>query len=189
MAVTAEFVSVVLDNITTKSIFYRNIRLPDDASIVFIECGRNATDKPPANHRHFTCNTPAELLGLMTETLEGTLKEARDCVINTVLIDNLSAFYWEQKMLPRAEFYAWYRRVKELLEAIVAKYQCNVVLTMWDKNYERGFNARAVDSHEAPVPKKLDDVTFTPADVFTGSVFALRGGQQLRFAEGAWHRQ
>ncbi|KAM9913204.1 hypothetical protein OXX69_001844 [Metschnikowia pulcherrima] len=135
---------------------------------------------------HFIhCGNPDGLISALKDMLDTTDLILGQCVLNTIIIENLSAYYWDLKCHPRQGAVKWYSDLLQLCHVLKERYMCNVVVTMWDKNFERGFNSRAVSDLE---PRRLDDLTYTPMEFFQNAdyVLAARAGGNLQYTAGQW---
>lgn len=192
-----EYVVVLFENVSLKLNFYKALKqvnpgkfspLASNILVVIIECGR-----PTIKHAvsgicstlFLNCQTPKELLLIIRGVAENTHPEIGNCVLNTVIIENLSAFYWENKLLLWSSARQWYTEINRILQQIMAKYGCNVVSTMWDKNYEQGFNLRREPNMLAV---RLSDLTTIPSEFFenSGHVYASQTSRSLRYTDAGW---
>lgn len=92
--------------------------------------------------------------------------------INTVIVDNISVYYWDLKLMNhdanngRLLGYAnetsgtgYYTKLWRVLHQIQAKYKCNIVTSSWNNTYEKGYKYTGPTGSE---PTTLDSVTFLP---------------------------
>lgn len=186
---------VLFENISLKINFYKALKQVNPetfsgnlALMLIIECGR-ATIKNAVLGQSGTlfmnCQTPEELGSILRNIIRNPNGEIGNCKVNTVIIENISAFYWETKLWSRVKAGQWYTEINRLIRLLMAKYGCNVLTTMWDRNYEFGFSLR-------PIPDmavvKLDDLTCVPGEFFEGPmyIYASQSTRSLRCKDGQW---
>ncbi|GEQ70904.1 hypothetical protein JCM33374_g4584 [Metschnikowia sp. JCM 33374] len=187
---------LLFENIKQKLVFYRKLkhanpdqmRICPTPSILVIECG-------PSSLKHalvgfeaplfVNCGTPEELISVIKGIPENKTPSIGSCKLNTVVIENLSAFYWDKQRVPRGSAVQWYVEIGHWCGVLQQKYGCNVVVTMWDKNFERGFNSRPVNELH---PRKLDDLSYTPAELFAvaSCILAFRADGNLQYVDSQW---
>lgn len=90
------------------------------------------------------------LFGQLKQLLDGRLFETQ--VMSTLVVDMISSFFWEaeaisphnymeaglDKFLPRPRIYA---ELCTLLGRIRDAYKCNIIVTSFDSQFERGYNS------------------------------------------------
>lgn len=132
------------------------------------------------------CDSPTLLLLELQAIPRDQSATVNSRYMNTMVIENISAFYWQLKCLRTAARALWYNQLNQILRTIRDKYKCNVLVTGWDSDYERGFNVKSSRSEE---PKKLHDVTFMPQDLYRTAerVVAYQKRGDLVF-DGEWRR-
>lgn len=154
---------------------------------IVLECGRRtlADHLQASNCLFITCPTPEDLLSTIHTIMENERRDMGNCTLNTVVIENLLAFFWDKRRLPRHVANRWYGELAARARDLADKYSCNVIFTMWDKNFDRGYNSKFVLE---PSPSRLDDMTYIPADLFASvpHVFALRASDSLRYIGSQW---
>lgn len=146
----------------TKRALYGAIK---PGGFIVVECG--TADVPKflklSSSFHICCATPADLLRTLDNVYEGTIPEIQEISLNTVFLDNISAFFWELKASGRYR-YDFYRDLNQVVHKIRDLYKCNVVMTAWDSDFDRGFShAGKLVASEAEYP------SFMPQDVFSGA--------------------
>lgn len=162
---------VLLPDMATKKALYSAIK---PAGFIVVECGTVDVPKFLALSSSFhTCSTtPADLLQMLDNVYEGTMPEIQEISLNTVFLDNISAFYWELKASGRYR-YDFYRDLNLVLHKIRDLYKCNVVMTAWDSDFDRGF------SHSGRlVVSEADYPSFMPQDVFSGARVIVWGRKE-----------
>ena len=70
--------------------------------------------------------------------------------IHTLVIDNLSVFYWELKLLLFQDQVSKYRQLGNLIHIIHKRYNCSIITTSWDSMFELGYQY----NHKS-VPERL----------------------------------
>lgn len=92
--------------------------------------------------------------------------------LNTVIVDNLSVYYWDLKLLnsdpknheqlgyaSKASGLEYYTKFISVLKEIQAKFKCNIVISSWNNTFEKGHNYSGATDCEAT---GLDSITFLP---------------------------
>lgn len=152
---------LLFEDVKCKLDFYGAfLNQPHNQNVVIFECG--APQLPHSGNLKLPCKTPSDLMSLLEGIPTSKDPQIIDRVIDTLIVENLSAFYWELRSRPRIAEIRWYAELVQALEQLRHFYKINVVVTMWDKNFERGFNSR-------PVPLAgalLLDVSYTPGALF-----------------------
>ncbi|OBA21393.1 hypothetical protein METBIDRAFT_11914 [Metschnikowia bicuspidata var. bicuspidata NRRL YB-4993] len=186
---------VLFENVRLKLEFYHALRLVNPntfqgerARVLIIECGQGALQQGAPGLPGallVNCQTPEALLLVLRNIPTTNDPRIGACVLNTVIIENLSAFYWAKRSVTKALASKWYMDLNARARVLMETYQCNVLVTMWDKNYERGFNARPA---QEPAPLRLVDLTYTPAEFFEmpAYVFASRAPGSLQYIGTQW---
>lgn len=208
VALEGDFAIVFVDNIQTKRRLYYDLinqfmQIGQDKSllgveiaefkgsetldVVILECGLPTLDKftklNPCFHV-IQCIDPDLLLETIQLVLESSLDNRGDCRLNTLIVENLSAFYWKKRCEERLARAQWYKAVNEKLLNLKSKYACNIVITMWDIEFERGFKSKP--SNDNPVLTK--SLSYTPNEVFLGCLYIVsyRNGDVFQYLDGAW---
>lgn len=109
---------------------------------------------------------------LTVGTKEDTKHPLYNKIINTVIVDNLSVYYWDLKLLNndpkyheqlgyaiKASGLEYYTKLISALQEIQSKYKCNIITSSWDNSFEKGHNFSGATDCEAT---DLDSVTFLP---------------------------
>lgn len=172
---------VLFQNITLKRSFYENLRQKEGSIIVF-DCGAGFMDTIELNKLYvIRVLSFDELLVQLKGIMADEIKEISDMRMNTLVIENLSCFYWTLRSSKQRVLL--YGKLRDLVGQLKDWYNCNVVVTSWDSEYERGYNFKK--SNESP--SKLQDLTFVPPEFFTtfDHVFAL-GKQNYKYQD-SWH--
>lgn len=153
-------------------------------NVVLVECGV-PTIKSIATFSGYivSCSSPSELI----EILHGIPNDKDDEIsrrhLNTLVVENLSAFFWKLACLPSQEKFSWYRTLNSELALLRKKYGCNVLLTGWDVEFDRGFNSRTI----VKAPVVLEDLTYFPAELFHGATRIIHYGEEcLEFRDRKW---
>lgn len=95
-------------------------------------------------------NSFSNLLEKLQLLLDGYLY--RDFVLNTLVIDNISVFYWDLKILNASNYKSLnfnhympasnqYALLSRLIDDIKSKYNCNVIVTSYDISFQKGYNS------------------------------------------------
>lgn len=161
---------ILFHNLRYKTQFYE--RLAQGASdLVIFECGSSILTPIP-DALLLNCKDISLLLNQLQSIPDNRHEAVGPRHLNTLIVDNVSAFYWDLKCLKRAERLEWYVQLSKILKAIELKYACNVIVTAWDSDFEKGFNYRKVE-REA---QKLEDCTFLPHEFLQGMDYVFHQG-------------
>lgn len=92
--------------------------------------------------------------------------------IHTLIIDNLSVYYWELKLLLFQDQVSKYQQLGDLLHIIHKRYNCGVITTSWDSMFELGYQY----NHKS-VPEQL---TLIPTGFFKHFTYVVHyeGGKK-----------
>lgn len=163
----------LFQNIQCKTQFYNDFREAKNESVVILQCGPPSIDDT-GNALLIECTIDLLHETMRAMTSHHTLVGPRH--LNTLVIDNISAFYWDLRCAKSSERAQWYDELKILLRVIKEKYKCNVLVTGWDNDYEKGFNYLGRDFE----PQKLDDLTYLPSNIIADMdyVFLHRVGKR-----------
>lgn len=156
-------------------------------NVVLIECGV-PTIRSIASFSGYivACLSPSELLDILRGIPNDNDEEISNRHLNTLVVENISAFFWNLASLPSQEKFSWYRTLNNELALLRKKYRCNVLVTGWDVDFDRGFNARPVVGKTAAV---LDDLTYLPAELFKGATRILHYGEEcLELRDKKWSK-
>lgn len=106
--------------------------------------------------------------------------------LNTIVIESISSFYWDLRCEKSSDRVLWYKQINQILTTIKDTYKCNILVTGWDNDYERGFNNKGSKSRQF---YNLDDVSFMPKELFRGAkfIFAYQTGRSLVY-ETLWRQ-
>lgn len=97
-----------------------------------------------------------ELMGY----LDSLCTSDRDILINGVVIDDISRFYWEFKS--RNQLYK-YNQLVNKLASMKKKYRYNFLIFSWNVNYDNGFNNNWKQSDKSYIPinyHHLDNILY-----------------------------
>lgn len=131
-----------------------------------------------------SCLHHMHLIKILQEIPEDAYDDVSSRHLNTLIIENISAFFWNVSILPSQEKFAWYRKVNALLLRLKNMYGCNVIVTGWDIQYDRGFNSRKILEAN---PKSLNDLTYLPLELFQGSTLIIHYLEEsLQFVNDEW---
>ncbi|CUM63982.1 uncharacterized protein PRCAT00001570001 [Priceomyces carsonii] len=99
--------------------------------------------------------------------LQSLLTEYLDYELRNLVIDNISVFYWELKVLHLMSYKSIgyrsdssnqsYKRFLDLLEQLKEKFKCNIVITSWDVTFDKGYNYKG---KEDIVPKDISSLSY-----------------------------
>ena len=186
MKLRSSFCILLFEDIKLKKDFYLRL-LPRATDLVVFECGRSipiSTANVP-NALIIKCASHGDLLKNLHDILEDRSLLLNDHFMNTLVIENLSSFYWTLRCKKVADRIHWYEQLHRVLLTIRDEYKCNILVTAWDNNYERGFNVRERWSGQ---PQKLDDLTYMPLTLYqrVEHVFAFQKGRSFMFKENRW---
>lgn len=113
------------------------------------------------------------LQGILTVGTDGDTEHAlHNKTINTVIVDNLSVYYWDLKLLnsdpkyheqlgytTKTSGHEYYIKLISILQEIRMKYKCNIITSSWNNSFEKGHNYSGATDCEVT---DLDSVTFLP---------------------------
>lgn len=156
--------------------------------IIILECGPRTLRRMinlPLNCKTLICASPEDLVKTIRMVMEEPAADLGGCRLNTFVVENLSAFYWDKRCGDKQSCIKWYRDVNELLATIKKRFKCNVVVTMWDLDFERGFKSR-----HSRVNASNRTLSYTPNELFSGSSYSLsyKDDDVYQYLEGLWHR-
>lgn len=114
--------------------------------------------------------------------LEGQNSEASDCVLNTLVIENISSFYWELR--ESKQRIASYGRLADTLDLFKRRYACNIIVTAWDSDFEKGYNYK----RRRETPKVFQDLSFIPKEFFKYSNHIYAIGQKNYKFNDQWQQ-
>lgn len=157
----------------------------DGHNVVLVECGV-PTIKSIASFSGYIvpCSSPSDLLDILRGIPNDKDEEISNRHLNTLVVENISAFFWNLASLTSHEKFLWYRTLNNELALLRKKYGCNVLVTGWDVDFDRGFNARSVVGKTAVV---LDDLTYLPGELFQGAARIIHYGEEcLELKDKKW---
>lgn len=182
------FYVVLFAEIQLKRKFYSRF-LAKASDLVIIECSKSLpVDKTSIQDCLVVqCGSHDLLLQELQAIPQDENPRVNSQYMNTMVIENLSAFYWDLKCLKPRERNVWYSQLNLIIHTIRRKYKCNIIVTGWDNDYERGFNNKSSRPGE---PYGLSDLTFLPLDFYRGveRVLAYQTGGSLVFEGNLWRR-
>ncbi|KAF3990229.1 hypothetical protein FT663_03273 [Candidozyma haemuli var. vulneris] len=177
-----ESVVLLFQRLSYKRAFYQKLGQTKGSIIVF-DCGAGFMDTIRLEDSYSVRVSDfndliSQLKGIMTDQD----KEISDREMNTLIIENLSDFYWTLRSSPQRV--SSYLRLRDLTAQLKERYQCNIIVTSWDSDFEKGYNLK----HSNDDPKKLSDLTFIPPDFYTkfDHIYAI-GRQNYKYEE-KWQR-
>lgn len=174
---------MLFENIACKLAFFELLAQESD-SLIVVDCGSGSSQRLGLNNALIIqANGYESVLKSLEDILGNRNEEANKCVLNTLIIENISAFYWELRESKRRHWL--YSKLAEVLRSFQQTYKCNVVVTSWDNDFEKGYNYKPMEKE----PRVLQDLTFIPGELVLSAdrVFAI-GKQVLEF-HGTWHGQ
>lgn len=152
--------------------------LSGDGAVYIFDCGfdgfRSLSDKCIINSDFATMDQLLESLQhILAIGTDGDITHPLyNKTVNTVIVDNLSVYYWDLKLLnsdpknhvqlgyaSKASGLEYYNKLISVLQEIQAKFKCNIVTSSWNNTYEKGHNYSATTDCGAT---GLDSVTFLP---------------------------
>lgn len=169
---------VLFQNISLKKAFYDRLSEYDGSLIIF-DCGAGFMDTIELPESYILRIADFDDLLLQLERLmRDPIEEIGKRHLNTLIVENISTFYWKLRSLKQRS--QQYCKLRDLLAKIKDWYQCNVVVTSWDSEFEKGYNLK----HENENPESLLDLTFVPTDFYAkfDHIFAV-GRQNYRFKD------
>lgn len=154
--------------------------------MIIIECGSSTLHRMmnlPHNCKFLNCTNPDSLFKLIKMIMEEPIHEISGSRLNTIVIENLSSFYWEKRSKDIQTSAKWYKELNELLTLSKDYFKCNVVVTMWDLDFERGFKLR-----QSKVAASNRTLSFTPDELFLGASYSLSYQEDivLQYLDGSW---
>jgi len=173
---------ILFDELQHKQKFFQRY---NGDSIIIIECGVPTIKSiAPFSGYIVTCRSPDELMDILRGIPNDQDEEISKRHLNTLVVENISAFYWNLATLSSQEKFSWYKGLNNELAQIRKRYGCNVLVTGWDIDFDRGFNARRV-IEKAPVA--LQDLTYLPGELFLGATRIIHYGETtLHFRDKKW---
>lgn len=164
-----------------------NSKGPEILDVIILECGLKSICKLTNLHtgtHMFQCDDSMRVLEYLQQIIDCSLDKIGKHKLNTLIVENLSSFYWEKRCQDRSARVQWYKDLNEKLLELKSKYMCNIVVTMWDLEFERGFKSKP--SHDTSAPTKT--LSYTPNEVMLGSLYAIsyRKGDVFQYINGAW---
>ncbi|KAK6462334.1 hypothetical protein DFJ63DRAFT_313472 [Scheffersomyces coipomensis] len=110
-----------------------------------------------------------QLLEYLNLILNGSREIEIAQVINLLIIDNISIYYWKLKSGNTNTTHV-YATFYDLLNQIKSKYKCNVLITSFDVRFDKGFNCNWTKSIEV---SKLNSLSYLPATYLTKFDFII----------------
>lgn len=181
------FCVVLFGGIQLKRAFYSRF-FAHAFDLVIFDCSKSLpTNDPGHDGLVIHCDTHLLLLRELQAIPQDRNLKVNCRYMNTLVIENISAFYWALKCLKLADRTSWYHQLNRIVQTIKVKYKCNVIVTGWDNDYERGFN---IKSSRPGQPQNLDDLTFIPKEFYRGAerVFTYQTGRSFVFEGNQWHK-
>lgn len=101
-------------------------------------------------------NKKCQILELSTfdkliEELEKILFSDIELILKTLIIDNISIYFWELRCLNARNYTSmgykydsakvYYSTLVSLINKIKEKFKCNIIVTSWDIKFDKGYNA------------------------------------------------
>lgn len=135
----------------TKRAFYDQLHPIGSGKVCVIDCGYDNIEVDSQLNLGDTENFAALILKLEL-ILAVTLPSDPlfHISIHTLIIDNLSVYYWELKLLLFQDQVSKYQQLGTLLQTIHKRYNCSVITTSWDSMFELGYQY----NHKS-VPERL----------------------------------
>lgn len=187
-----EYAVVFFENIQNKIQFYKQFeqhryigQSVEGQTVAVIECGQQWLDRIDGlTGMSIAWCKDSSMLKTMVEQLP-TRSDIQEQHLNTVIIENISAFYWEKKVSIH-ERVLWYKGIAGALTELMEKYKCNVIITAWDNEFERGFSFK----QNTRVESRLDSVTFTPVELFAPAsyLFAQKHNLWYQYLNSQWEQ-
>lgn len=96
-----------------------------------------------------------------------------DVVMATLVVDNISAFYWDLRVADSDNYRSlglnefvlaakWYTRLVEVVLRILARYKCNVIVTSYDVSFDRGYDQKNERKHHSQDNDTMAAVSYLP---------------------------
>lgn len=126
---------ILFQNLALKKRFYEKLR-PEKGSIVVFDCGAGFMDSANIvgscviRIEHFD-----DLLSKMNGLMNDEVKEVNELHLNTLIIENISTFYWTLRSLSHRNLS--YSKLRDLVDTVKEWYKCNVIVTTWDSEFEK----------------------------------------------------
>lgn len=170
-----EYGVFLFNNLQRKREFYRGFA-SNCIDTVIVECGM-PTVLSLADLSASLVVPCSEYIQLL-DILRGIPQDQNEAIgaihLNTLVIENVSAFYWHVACLSSPEKFAWYRNINSSIHHLRQRYGCNVLVTGWDIEYDRGFNSRRIVKQ----PETLQDLSYLPSELFKGATRILHYDRQ-----------
>ncbi|CCE85444.1 Piso0_005040 [Millerozyma farinosa CBS 7064] len=172
----------------SKEELFKSIKEPN--AIAIFDCGRNGFQYLPENFEVLdNFSSLDELLSSLEDILD--IKACHPLYhksLNTIIIDNLSVYYWDLKLLnsntiPAGCTYKhkchgadYYLKLLTVLKKIKQKTQCNIITTSWSNTFEKGYNYSNAESKTiegSPNDTEVDKFTFLPKQYLASFDFVI----------------
>lgn len=126
---------------STKLRFYSSIEPIGSGKIFLLDCGHAGLSVPSQLSIDGDTSSFDRLLATLLSIMQLTNKNdpMYSLEIHTLVIDDISVFYWELKMLTFSDQVQKYQQLGELVNQIHNRYNCNVITTSWDSAFELGY--------------------------------------------------
>lgn len=149
---------------SSQGTFYDDLKVQPD-QLIIIPCG------PVISSKEWTTLEQQYTFGDLLKTLHRILvgKVLMNSIVHTLIIDNLSMFYWDLKVLDDFNFTAvggttmyvnastLYQRLADIIVEISLKYKCNVIVTSLDIEFDRGYYQDGSSKELSGFPKEYLD--------------------------------
>lgn len=147
-----------------------------ESMVIVMECGLKCVESGTSTGRDCfifnNCATSQDLLNSLQDILDNKSKFVGSN-LNTLVIENISAFYWHQRVSGSRELY---KELNALIGEMMKRYACNAIVTMWGIGFERGFKSHVVENF----PQELSQATFTPWELFKNVLVAFYNKRRLQ---------
>lgn len=182
---TNEYGVLLFEDLRHKGDFYKKLGTEFD-NLIIIECANSAVSALAdlSSSLVVSCGSHKELLDILRGIPGDENEELSSKHLNTLIIENLSAFYWHLGSLHSQDKFSWYRLLNLALHVIRQKYGCNIIVTSWDIDFDRGFNARSTFDK---IPEGLNDLTYLPSELFKGATRIIHYHEEcLQLKDKKW---
>lgn len=106
------------------------------------------------------------------------------CTLNTLIVENISAFYWEKRCDDWQTRSRWYKDANSAILKTLDRFKCNIVVTMWDIQFEKGFRSHPTSRDIAG----LRTLAYTHPELFSRCDYVLSyvNCDVYQYVDGSW---
>lgn len=172
----------------SKRELFKSIKVPN--TIAIFDCGHNGFPYLPDNFEVIdNFSSLDELLSSLEDILDiKAFHPLYHKSLNTIIVDNISVFYWDLKLLnsntvPAGCTYKhkcrgndYYLKLLSVLKKIKQKTRCNIITTSWSNTFEKGYNYANSESktrEEYVHDTEVDKFTFLPKQYLASFDFLI----------------